>query len=77
MADEELVKTTGIRTNDGYMAVKEGYQPQPEKLEKGYQPAKGPACPPANLKVPTFETGIQPSPAAAVNGPSADSKDKK
>lgn len=59
MADEKLFKGIGMFTKDGYVPVKEGYQPQPEKLEKGYQPSKQGSCPPANLKIPNFETGIQ------------------
>jgi hypothetical protein len=59
MSDEKLFKGSGIPTQDGYVPVKEGYQPQPGKLEKGYQPAKQSECPPANLKIPSFETGIQ------------------
>jgi hypothetical protein len=66
MADEKLFKGVGMKVRDGYTPVKEGYQPQPEELEKGYQPAKGGACLPANLKIPTFETGIQPSASPTV-----------
>jgi hypothetical protein len=71
MADEKLYKGTGTKTQDGYAPVKEGYQPQPGKLERGYQPAKQESNPSANLKIPNFETGIQVPNAPVTNDVSA------
>jgi hypothetical protein len=77
MADEKLYKGTGTKTQDGYVPVKEGYQPQPGTVEKGYQPVKQGSNPPANLKIPKFETGIQAPIAPVANDVPAKSRSDK
>jgi hypothetical protein len=56
MADDTLIKPAGIPTQDGYVPVREGYQP----TGRGHQPTNQSGnCAPTDLKIPSFQTGIQ------------------
>jgi hypothetical protein len=69
--------TTKNDSNGKPIQIDEGYQPRPERLERGYQPVAS-EKPDPNLATPTFETGIQrPASTPTQSNPPAQNQDRE